>query len=137
MDAHPDKSIGKVEETRKESGGREMPPGSSAKAPVGSKKGEARKSGAKGKKKENTDKQEKDQDQQVFSFRASLSDIDRWKFFVAATSQTMQKMATNALNEYVRKYKLSEPEMAVFEALKARKNAEMQTEREERADGKS
>ena len=115
-DTHSDKSTGKMEETRKESGGREMPSGSSVKAPTGSKKEETRKSGTKSKKKENTDKKDK----QVFSFRATLSDINTWKFFATSTSQTMEQMASNALNEYVGRHKLSDSERMVFEALKAR-----------------
>lgn len=115
-DTHPNKPIGNTEETRKESGGREMLSESSAKAPTGSKKEGARKSGTKSKKKENTDKKDK----QVFSFRATLSDISTWRFFATSTSQTMEQMASSALNEYVSKHKLSDSERMVFEALMAR-----------------
>ena len=118
LDTHPDKSIGKTEETRKESGGREMPSESSVKAPTGSKKEGTRKNGTKSKKKENTDKKDK----QVFSFRAALSDINIWKFFCHAKSQKMEQMASDALNEYVSRHmhQLSDTERMVFEALMAR-----------------
>lgn len=97
-------------------GEKNAPSDSSKKTYENTKKTESPKSKIKTKKKEDTDKKDK----QVFSFRATLSDISTWRFFATSTSQTMEQMASSALNEYVSKHKLSDTERMVFEALMAR-----------------
>lgn len=57
---------------------------------------------------------------QVFSFRAPLSEIALWKAFAMATGETMENIGCMAMSEYIKRYKLSGAELAVFEAIKAR-----------------
>ena len=60
-------------------------------------------------------------EKQVFSFRALVSDINIWKAYVNAVSGgTMEKICSEAMNEYINAHKLSGAELAVFEALKKR-----------------
>lgn len=54
---------------------------------------------------------------QVFSFGAAIRDICIWKAFVTASGRTMENIGTAALNEYMRRHRLSGIEQAVFEAL--------------------
>lgn len=61
---------------------------------------------------------------QVFSFRAELSDINIWKAFATSCGKTMESIGTDALNEYVKRHRLSEAELAIFNALLA-KNVDM------------
>lgn len=57
---------------------------------------------------------------QVFSFRAVTKDISIWKAYSTATARTMENIGTDAMNEYIKKHKLSEAESAVFNALIAK-----------------
>lgn len=57
---------------------------------------------------------------QVFSFRAAVVDINVWKSFATATGRTMESIGTNAMNEYMKKHRMSDAEMAVFNALLAK-----------------
>lgn len=57
---------------------------------------------------------------QVFSFRAVLTDIAVWKAYAVATGQTVESIGNNAMNEYLKKHKLTGTEQAIFEAIKAR-----------------
>lgn len=57
---------------------------------------------------------------QVFSFRAGISDIAAWRAYAIATGQTVENIANNAMNEYLRRHNLAGAELAIFEALKAR-----------------
>ncbi len=57
----------------------------------------------------------------MFSFRAPLNEIAIWKAFATATGETMEHIGCMAMNDYVKKHKLTGAELAVFEALKARK----------------
>lgn len=63
---------------------------------------------------------------QVFSFRALVSDINIWKAYVNAVSGgVMEKICSQAMNEYITSHKLSEAEQAVFEALMKREESEV------------
>lgn len=57
---------------------------------------------------------------QVFSFRAVLTDIAVWKAYAVATGQTVESIGNNAMNEYLKKHKLSGAERVIFDAVKAR-----------------
>ena len=57
---------------------------------------------------------------QVFSFRAVLTDIAVWKAYAVATGQTVESIGNNAMNEYLKKHKLSGAEQVIFDAVKAR-----------------
>lgn len=57
---------------------------------------------------------------QVFSFRAVLTDIAVWKAYAVATGQTVESIGNNAMNEYLKKHKLSGAERVIFDAIKAR-----------------
>lgn len=57
---------------------------------------------------------------QVFSFRTNLSDICIWKAYATATGKTMENIGTAAINEYIRRHKLTATEQAVFKALNER-----------------
>ena len=72
----------------------------------------------KGKKTE--DKPNTKSQKQVFSFRAAVSDISIWKSYGTASGKTMENIGTAAMNEYMKRHKLTGAEMAVFEALMAR-----------------
>ncbi len=57
---------------------------------------------------------------QVFSFRAILSDIVIWKAYAVASGKTMEDICNVAMNEYLKKHKLTGTEQAIFEAIKVR-----------------
>ncbi len=57
---------------------------------------------------------------QVFSFRVVLTDIAIWKAYAIATGQTVESIGNNAMNEYLKKHKLSGAERVIFDAVKAR-----------------
>lgn len=57
---------------------------------------------------------------QVFSFRAAVNDINVWKAFATASGRTMESIGSAAMNEYMKRHKLSEAEAAVFRALLAK-----------------
>ena len=57
---------------------------------------------------------------QVFSFRVVLTDIAIWKTYAIATGQTVESIGNNAMNEYLKKHKLSGAERVIFDAVKAR-----------------
>ncbi len=57
---------------------------------------------------------------QVFSFRAVLTDIAIWKAYAVATGQTVESIGNSAMNEYLKKHKLSGAERVIFDAVKAR-----------------
>lgn len=61
---------------------------------------------------------------QVFSFRAMVSDIAIWRAYAIASGKTMAYISNAAMNEYLRRHKLNDAQMAVFEALKAVKERE-------------
>lgn len=61
------------------------------------------------------------EEKQVFSFRAPVGEIAMWKAFATATGETMEHIGCMAMNDYVKRHKLTGTELAVFEALKARK----------------
>ncbi len=57
---------------------------------------------------------------QAFSFRAVLTDIAVWKAYAVATGQTVESIGNSAMNEYLKKHKLSGAEWVIFDAIKAR-----------------
>ena len=57
---------------------------------------------------------------QVFSFRVVLTDIAIWKAYAIATGQTVESIGNNAMNEYLKKHKVSGAERVIFDAVKAR-----------------
>lgn len=57
---------------------------------------------------------------QVFSFRADVNAINVWKAYSTASGMTMENIGTAAMNEYMRRHRLSGIEQAVFEALCAK-----------------
>lgn len=61
--------------------------------------------------------QDKSVKKQVFSFRATVRDINIWKAFATATGRTMESIGTDAMNEYMKKHRMSDVEAAVFRAL--------------------
>lgn len=54
---------------------------------------------------------------QVFSFRAAVRDINVWKAFATSTGRTMESIGSDAMNEYMKKHRMSDAEAAVFKAL--------------------
>lgn len=56
----------------------------------------------------------------VFSFRAVIRDINIWKAYATASGKTMESIGNDAMNEYIKKHKLSEVESTVFNALIAK-----------------
>ena len=64
------------------------------------------------------------QKKQVFSFRAILSDIVIWKAYAVASGRTIENICNVALNEYLKKHKLTGAEQAIFDAIKARDGAD-------------
>lgn len=72
------------------------------------------------KEKQKKEKEKGREEKQVFSFRAPLSEIALWKAFAMATGETMENIGCMAMSEYIKRYKLSGAELAVFEAIKAR-----------------
>lgn len=71
-------------------------------------------------KKESQKKEKGREEKQVFSFRASLGEIALWRAFATATGEKIEHIGCKAMNEYVKRYKLTGAELAVFEALLAR-----------------
>lgn len=71
------------------------------------------------------DRQEKPQKpmkklkKQVFSFRAGIDDIARWKAYSTATGQTMESVGNAAMMEYLENHPLKDNEKVVFDALTA------------------
>lgn len=63
---------------------------------------------------------EKISPKQVFSFRATLSDINMWKAYATATGEKTEHIGCMAMNEYIKRHKLTGAELAVFEAVRAR-----------------
>lgn len=61
---------------------------------------------------------------QVFSFRAAIKEINIWKAYALSCGRSMESVGSEAMNEYIKKHKLSENEQAVFNALMA-KNVDM------------
>lgn len=57
---------------------------------------------------------------QVFSFRATVGDINIWRAYATASSKKIEYIGVAAMNEYLKKHKLTGAEQAVFEALMAR-----------------
>lgn len=57
---------------------------------------------------------------QVFSFRAYIKDISMWRAYSVASGKTMEDVCNAALNEYLKKHKLTGAEQAIFDAIKAR-----------------
>lgn len=57
---------------------------------------------------------------QVFSFRAMVDDIANWKAYATATGVTMENVGTAAMNEYLKRHKLTGAEQAIFEGIKAK-----------------
>lgn len=60
------------------------------------------------------------QKKQVFSFRAIIKDISMWRAYSVASGKTMEDVCNAALNEYLKKHKLTGAEQAIFDAIKAR-----------------
>ncbi len=54
---------------------------------------------------------------QVFSFRAVINDINIWKAYATSCGRTMEDIGRDAMNEYLKKHKLSETEQIIFNAL--------------------
>lgn len=60
---------------------------------------------------------EQEPEKQIFSFRASIRDINRWKTLAQITGQTMERMGAAALNKYLDSYNLTEEEQIAFNVL--------------------
>lgn len=73
---------------------------------------------------------EKISPKQVFSFRASLSDINVWKAYATATGEKTEHIGCMAMNEYIKRHKLTGAELAVFEAVRAREENSKVSEKE-------
>ena len=71
-------------------------------------------------KKESQKKEKRREEKQVFSFRASLGEIARWRAFTTATGEKIEHIGCKAMNEFIKNHKLTGAELAVFEALLAR-----------------
>ena len=65
------------------------------------------------------DKPQKPKKKQVFSFRAEVDDIARWKAYSTATGQTMESVGNAAMIEYLENHPLKDNEKVVFDALTA------------------
>lgn len=59
---------------------------------------------------------------QVFSFRAQVSDIKRWKNYAMSHGDTMENIGTAALNEFIARHKLTGSQLAIYNALNARED---------------
>lgn len=71
--------------------------------------------------KKGSQKKEKGREEkQVFSFRASLSEIALWRAFATASGEKIEHIGCMAMNEFMKNHKLTGAELAVFEALLAR-----------------
>lgn len=57
---------------------------------------------------------------QVFSFRAVVADITIWRAYAVAKGETVENLGNAAMEEYLKRHKLSGTELAIFESLKAR-----------------
>ena len=57
------------------------------------------------------------QRKQVFSFRAGIDDIARWKAYSTATGQTMESVGSAAMIEYLKNHPLTDNEKVIFNAL--------------------
>ena len=57
---------------------------------------------------------------QVFSFRAVVADITIWRAYAIAKGETIENLGNAAMEEYLKRHKLSGTELAIFEALKDR-----------------
>lgn len=82
---------------------------------IDSETGKAGKNTPKSKKTEN--KSNTKLQKQVFSFRAILSDISTWKAYAIAAGQTMEYIGVAAMNEYMKRHRVTGADQAVFEAL--------------------
>lgn len=71
-------------------------------------------------KKESQKKEKRREEKQVFSFRASLGEIARWRAFTTAAGEKIEHIGCMAMNEFMKNHKLTGAELAVFEALLAR-----------------
>ena len=60
------------------------------------------------------------EEKQVFSFRASLGEIARWRAFTTATGEKIEHIGCMAMNEFMKNHKLTGAELAIFEAIMAR-----------------
>lgn len=107
----------KEQQDMKPEGVEDAPSDSAQKNSVSPRKAEAVKSKKKNIK--TTDKGKK----QVFSFRAYVSSINRWRAYCTAVSETMENIGSAAMDEYINRHRLSGTELAIFEAIQ-RKNAE-------------
>ena len=65
------------------------------------------------------DKPQKPKKKQVFSFRAEVDDIARWKAYSTVTGQTMESVGNAAMIEYLENHPLKDNEKVVFDALTA------------------
>ena len=65
------------------------------------------------------DKPQKPKKKQVFSFRAEVDDIARWKAYSTATGQTMESVGNAAMIEYLENHPLKDNEKVVLDALTA------------------
>lgn len=72
------------------------------------------------KEKQKKEKEKGREEKQVFSFRASLGEIARWRAFTTATGEKIEHIGCMAMNEFMKNHKLTGAELAVFEALLAR-----------------
>lgn len=68
------------------------------------------------------DKPQKPKKKQVFSFRAEVDDIARWKAYSTATGLTMESVGNAAMTEFLKNHPLTENEKVVFDALTASVN---------------
>ena len=68
------------------------------------------------------EKPQKPKKKQVFSFRAEVDDIARWKAYSTATGQTMESVGNAAMTEFLKNHPLTENEKVVFDALTASVN---------------
>lgn len=65
------------------------------------------------------EKPQKPKKKQVFSFRAEVDDIARWKAYSTATGQTMESVGNAAMIECLENHPLKDNEKVVFDALTA------------------
>ena len=65
-------------------------------------------------------KKKAENQEKVFSFRATEDDINLWKNYKTAVGKTMENIGTAAMNEYIKHHKLSGTELELFELLLAR-----------------
>lgn len=54
---------------------------------------------------------------QVFSFRAEVDDIARWKAYSTATGQTMESVGNSAMIEFLKNHPLSGSQKIIFDEL--------------------